>query len=131
MLQSNVGGRKAEASPELLAVRDMPRYRVGPAEHFRRALEIALGERFADRRARDPLRAQSHRRHRFDTEAAARRAKERQVSGPPSAEAEILADQYPARTQRAHQDPVDEFGRGEARQPGVEARDVHARHTER
>src|SRR5438132_7392715 len=103
MAQHDIGRRKAEPAPELIAVRDTAADRVRTSEQTPCVRELACSERASHRGARGALTVDADGRHRLDAEACRLGSQQSQISASAAPEAEILADEDPSRTEAAHE----------------------------
>ena len=90
--------------------------------------QFAVGERRTDRAARYAFSVHVDGRHRFDAEAPRTGAEQRKIPGPASPEAEIVADQHPARPQQPYQNSVDELVGRQCCEAPIETCDIDARY---
>ena len=123
-LQFDVGRRIAQAAAEFFAAYDPTGHSVRPPEQSRGALEIALLQRVAYRRAAHSFPVHDHARHLFDGEAerGARGSQHLHVPFAPAGKAKIVANDQPAHVQRMAQQAANESGRVHVTHRRVEAR---------
>src|SRR5690606_15924519 len=114
-LQADVRRREAEALAEPEAPNDPSRHAVVAAEHRLRLLEIARGERGANRRAAHALAVEHHRLDDGHVKtvplAGAAQVVERAAAA--VAEAEVVTDDHVTRVETRDQQPLDELLRRE------------------
>src|SRR5438132_1026775 len=126
--QRDVGGGKSQGAAQLRAVRHPAAEGIRVSQQPLGAAQIARAERAAHRGARHPLAFEQHIGHRFQAESVAhRRLLERsKIAGAPRAEAEVAADEQPARAEPLQQHVLDEALSRKRRKARVETHDVHA-----